>query len=205
MIQHNTFYETPLQHHIFLHRKETPNQLSSQRHIDDVLRDIHHRYIKEKQISSDNLLCESFSQESHSIVAEKIQEISLQHQSRHSRHYTVHNLNRITTIEQEDAGSAVKDPSAEEEKLNANLAEDSRNNMTNMVSCAINYKSPEELLQKLQAHSYITSGENISTVDRKPTFSSSFEESLEDEQLKQLADIRRWRAQLMGRVESIVN
>jgi hypothetical protein len=140
--------------------------------------------------------------------------------TRHTSRYTVRGTEAPIT----DIKIPEKDATREEE--NEKSLEESEPNIVNSkISCAMKYNSPSELQAMLQAQLYGRQAEAVSGTGTAASSSrngiladsnggdpfeyipsppapptSSYEDSIEDDQIKQLLDIKRWRANLMKRV-----
>lgn len=212
MIQAESFYDKQLHCHAFLHRPGEHSRRADLKAVDDALRDIRFSEYKQKKISKIQAesLIEDFSIDQS--LQEDIDKPSVKSPTErrlelHANRYSVrawHAAANETKCALDEAGNNGKGS-------NVNIGEGESvghrelvpEAVRNKISCAFNYKSSSELHEALKfrccSPQTTNPDRNYTMHDNKKDY-SSFDASVEDDQLKHLLEIKRWRSKIMKHV-----
>ena len=211
MIQTSTFYEKRLGAHSFLCRPGSQHCAGALQAADDAIRDIEFAALRKKRLESLNdadlpALRSSGNGADQTVFedkADKKRAVANNRVSLHTRKYTVRS-NDVTTTITEKAAAPEDIPVATYQKDREDADEERASGageprkMTNKVACVINYKSPAELHSALRAQVQGQTYRNVTDINAGETRCvpayDTFDESVEDAQLRSLDRLRLGRA-----------
>lgn len=215
MIQTPSFYEKSIQAHSFLHLSRHSCDPSKFRVVDEALRDIHFTAIREKQLKKlmheDKPLPtkENAENRPNRSTIPRPAEIGARPTAamRHSSKYIVRQEQRVASIENfatAENSFDIDGPQKTQSGGNRIRSDDDEaGKIVNKVTCTINYQSPVELQNILKLQ--VSGAQAFSPRDNHtPSYEcehhSTFDVSVEDSQLRQLQELRKWRTDLMQKL-----